>query len=110
MSAYRRNFDHRTWTNSYEPTEEPEIKILSGNERVEFTNVKKKNLELLTKKERGQIEAALKTKDYMDTIPKEMIFCNEEDGSVIHNFEVEFEQEEELAMTGGLRGIKALRM
>ena len=62
---------------------------------------------MLTKKE---IEAIGKEmpKEYLETKPNEVIHL--EEGSMIHNFEVDFKVEEELAMTSGIRGIKALRL
>lgn len=96
MSAYRRTFDTKTWLNKYEPTEEPEVLIKPKDERVEVNKVTKKNLDLLNKKDREAIEAAEKKKDYLERVPNEVTHCNEEDGAMIHNFEVDFEPEEEL--------------
>ena len=84
--------------------------VKAGGERVEISQPKKKILELMNKKDREAVAKEKCTKDYIDTLPKEVTHCNEEDGSMIHNFEVDLKEEEEIAMTGGVRGIKALRI
>jgi hypothetical protein len=64
----------------------------------------------MNKKEREADAKEKFNKDYMDTLPKEVIHTNEEDGAMIHNFEVDVQEQEVIAMTSGVRGIKALRM
>jgi hypothetical protein len=41
-------------------------------------------------------------------VPNEVIFLN--DDIMIRNFEVDFQEEEELVLAGGIKGIKALRL
>ncbi len=47
-------------------------------------------------------------KAHIDAIPNEVILLA--DQTVIRNFEVDFGEEEELVLAGGIKGIKALRM
>ena len=44
----------------------------------------------------------------MDVANREIIHV--EDGSLIQNFEVDFPEEEELVMAGGVKGLRALRV
>ena len=51
----------------------------------------------------------------MASLPNEKIYCeggqggSDDEGAIIQNFEVEVQQEEEIAMTSGVRGLRALR-
>jgi hypothetical protein len=47
-------------------------------------------------------------KEFLETKPNETIRLD--DKSMIRNFEVDFEEEEELAYAGGIKGIRALRV
>ena len=47
-------------------------------------------------------------KEFLETKPNETIHLD--DKSMIRNFEVDFEEEEELAYAGGIKGIRALRV
>ena len=47
-------------------------------------------------------------KELIETANREVIHA--EDGVLIQNYEVDFEDEEELVMAGGLKGLKALRL
>ena len=44
----------------------------------------------------------------MESVPNEVIKLQDE--VMIRNFEVDFEEEEEIRYAGGIKGIKALRM
>ena len=46
--------------------------------------------------------------DFLETKPNETIRL--EDNSMIKNFEVDFDEEEEVTWAGGIKGIRALRM
>lgn len=77
--------------------------------KIEQNKPVKKNLALLSKKAAEEHEAEMQRKDYIDTIPNEVIHCHEDDGAMITNFEVDFKEEEEMMMSSGVRGIRALR-
>ena len=85
--------------------------LLKGDSaaKVEKNKPVKKNLSLLTKKAAEEHEASQRGKDYIDTLPNEVIHTHEDDGAMITNFEVDFKEEEEITMSSGIRGIRALR-
>ena len=47
-------------------------------------------------------------KPFLETKPNETIKL--QDSSMIRNFEVDFEEEEEIAWAGGIKGIRALKV
>lgn len=108
-SAYRRTFDTKTWKNVYVPTEDPEVFIPVENETVELNKNKRKNLALMNKKDKEQFETELAKKDFIETLPSEVISYNEGYGPTVSNFEVEFKDDEEIQYSGGVRGIRGLR-
>lgn len=62
----------------------------------------------MSKKEMEKLQDELSQKSYIETVPNEVIFLN--DDIMIRNFEVDFQEEEELVLAGGIKGIKALRL
>jgi len=62
----------------------------------------------MSKKEMEKLKDELSQKSYIETVPNEVIFLN--DDTMIRNFEVDFQEEEELVLAGGIKGIKALRL
>lgn len=62
----------------------------------------------MSKKEMEKLKDELSQKSYIETVPNEVIFLN--DDILIRNFEVDFQEEEELVLAGGIKGIKALRL
>ena len=62
----------------------------------------------MSKKEMEKLQDELSQKSYIETVPNEVIFLN--DDIMIRNFEVDFKEEEELVLAGGIKGIKALRL
>ena len=63
---------------------------------------------MMSKQDEANLEKDKMDKEFVDTANKEIIHV--EDGSLIQNFEVEFEEEEELVMAGGIKGLRALRV
>lgn len=106
-SAYRKNFNPREWKNEFEPCDEPEILIkATGEEKIEQKKIKKKIL--MSKKEQEAQDAEEAEKTYIEAVPNEVITTN--DDVQICNFEVDFQEEEEIRFASGVKGIKALRM
>lgn len=52
--------------------------------------------------------AARRTESYLESKPNESIQLS--DATVVKNFEVDFDEEEEVAYAGGIKGIRALRV
>jgi len=80
----------------YVPTEDPEVFIPVENETVELNKNKRKNLALMNKKDKEQFETELAKKDFIETLPSEVISYNEGYGPTVSNFEVEFKDDEEI--------------
>ena len=107
QKAYRKIFDPTTWTNKLEETDEAEFKVeATGAEQVEQIRAKKKIM--LSKQDRARLAAAKEEQELIETANREVIHV--EDGSLIQNFEVDFPEEEELVMAGGVKGLRALRV
>lgn len=63
----------------------------------------------MNKKDKEQLETELAKKDFIETLPSEVIVYNEGYGPTVSNFEVEFKDDEEIQFSGGVRGIRGLR-
>ena len=53
------------------------------------------------------IEQEQSNKDVINDAPQEVVHT--EEGALIQNFEVDFQEEQEVRMIGGIRGLKALK-
>ena len=63
----------------------------------------------MSKKDKEILESEIAKKDYVQTLPSEVISYNDGEGPIVSNFEVEFKDEEEIQYAGGLRGIRGLK-
>lgn len=89
----------------FTPTNEPEFfESHENNYDVEQNKVKKKILVPKSMQDRMQEQ-----KPYLETKPNETIKM-QDSSMMIKNFEVDFNEEEELTWAGGVKGIRALRV
>ena len=63
---------------------------------------------MLSKQDQARIAREKEGQELVDTANREVIHV--EDGSLIQNYEVDFQEEEELVMAGGVKGLRALRV
>jgi hypothetical protein len=86
------------------PTNEPEV-LIDNKVGMQVVQIRPKVKPIMTQKERE----AENNKSYIDTKPKEVISLATEP-TLVNNFEVDFSQELEVMYSGGIKGIKALRV
>ena len=87
-------------------TNEPELLIVAtGDEEVHQIKPTKKIA--LNEKEKKAIQVAEESKTFLKDAPQEVVKTGE--GALIQNFEVDFVEEQEVRMIGGIRGLKALK-
>lgn len=88
------------------PSDQPQLLIVSdGTDAVQ--QLKPKQKIALNAKEKKAIEEAEQTKHFLTDAPQEVVTTQE--GALIQNFEVDFGEEKEVRMIGGVRGLKALK-
>ena len=80
--------------------------VASGEEHVEQLRQKKKIA--ISKKEQKALAKEEEEKEFLKSKPREVVHTN--DGVYIHNYEVDFQDEQEIMMAGGIKGLRALRL
>lgn len=104
VSAFRRR-ENPNDTVSFIPTEEPEfLENHAASFQVQQVKPVLKHEYLLNRKE----QELLNKQSYVDQKAKEVIQLP--DDALINNFEVDFKEEKETPLAGGIKGIKALRV
>ena len=63
---------------------------------------------MLSKQDQARLAKEKEEQELVETANREIIHV--EDGSLIQNYEVDFPEEEELVMAGGVKGLRALRV
>ena len=90
-----------------EETDEAEVTIkATGEEQVDQVRAKKKIM--LSKQDKIKQAKEKEDQEIVETANREVIHV--EDGTLIQNYEVDFTDEEELVMAGGLKGLRALKV
>ena len=106
MTPIRKQFNHNTWKSEYVSTDKPEVLIVSeGHDQVEQHKPKQKIA--LNNKERTEQELKEQNKNFLVDAPQEVVTTQE--GTLIQNFEVDFVEEKEIRMIGGVKGLQALK-